>query len=51
MYISICEIADQSKFEKGTQSLCTGTTLRDGIGREAGGGGQFQDGGHMCTHG
>ena len=38
MYISICEIADQSKFEKGTQSLCAGTTQRDGMGTEVEGG-------------
>ena len=29
---------------------CTGMTLRDGMGREVGGGG-LQDGEHMYTHG
>ena len=40
MYITICEIDDQSKFDaqkQGTQSWRTGTTLRDGVGREVGG--------------
>ena len=41
MCITICEINDQSKFDalkQGTQSQCTGITLRDGMGREVGGG-------------
>ena len=34
---------------QGAQRWCTGMTLRDGMGREAGGG--VQDGEHMYTHG
>ena len=33
----------------GTQSQCTGTTQRDGMGREVGG--EFGTGVHMYTHG
>ena len=35
---------------QGAQGWCTGMTLRDGIGREVGGGG-VQDGEHMYTLG
>ena len=35
--------------ETGTQSQCTGTTLRDVMGKEVEG--RIQDGGHMYTHG
>ena len=28
----------KNRFQLGTQSRCTGTTLRDGMGREVGGG-------------
>jgi len=35
--------------KQGTKSWCTGTTLRNGMGREVAGG--VQDGGHMYTHG
>ena len=35
--------------KQGTQGLCTGMTLRDGVGREVGGG--FPDEGHMYTFG
>jgi len=35
--------------ETGTQSWYTGTTQRDGVGKEMGGG--FRMGGHMYTHG
>ena len=35
--------------KQGTQNKGTGTTLRDGMGREEGGG--VLDGGHMYTHG
>ena len=41
MYITICEIDHQSKFnawKQGTQSQCTGMTLSDGMGREGGSG-------------
>ena len=34
---------------QGTQGWCNGMTLRDGMGREVGGG--IQDVGHMHTHG
>ena len=34
---------------QGAQGWCTGMTLRDGMGREVGGG--VQDGEHMYTHG
>ena len=34
---------------QGAQGWYTGMTLRDGMGREVGGG--VQDGEHMCTHG
>ena len=33
---------------QGAQGWCTGMTLRDGMGREVGGG--VQDGEHMYTH-
>ena len=36
-------------FKLGAQGWCTGMTLRDGMGREVGGG--VQDGEHMYTHG
>ena len=41
---------------QGAQGLCTGMTMRDGMGREVGwdgeGGGMgVQDGGHMYIHG
>ena len=35
--------------KQGTQSWCSGTTQRDGVGREVGEG--FRMGGHMGTHG
>ena len=35
--------------KQGTQSQCTGTALRDGMGREVGGG--LRMWGHMYTHG
>jgi len=35
--------------KQGTQNWCSGTTQRDGLGRDVGGG--VQDGGHMRTHG
>ena len=35
--------------KQGTQSLCSGTTQRDGTGREVEGG--FRMGGHLCTRG
>ena len=35
--------------KRGTQSWCTGTTLRDRMGREVGGR-RVQDGGHRYTH-
>ena len=34
---------------QGAQGQCTGMTLRDGMGREVGGG--LKDGEHMYTHG
>ena len=34
---------------QGAQGWCTGMTLRDGTGKEGGGG--VQDGEHMYTHG
>ena len=34
---------------QGAQGWCTGTTLRDAMGREVEG--VVQDGGHMYTHG
>ena len=45
MYITICKIDDQ----QGTQSRCSGTTQREGVGRVWGGG--FRMVGHMYTHG
>ena len=45
VYITICKVDDQCKFwcmKQGSQSLCTGTTQRDGVGREVGRG--LQDG-------
>ena len=35
--------------ETSARTWCTGMTLRDGVGREVGGG--IQDGDHMYTHG
>ena len=35
--------------KQGTQSQCTGTIQRDGMGRVVGGG--VRDGGHMYTYG
>ena len=35
--------------KQGTQSWCSGTTQRDGLGKEVGEG--FRMGGRMCTHG
>ena len=48
MYITICEIDDQSKFDarNGTQSRYTEMTQRDGVGREVGGGFGMR---HTCT--
>ena len=48
MYNTICKIDDQCKFDawNGTQSRCSGTTQRDGEGRESGEG--VQDG-DTCT--
>ena len=47
MYIIIRKIDDQCKFSRnqGTQNLCSGTTQRDGVGREVGG--RFRMGGHV----
>ena len=50
MYITICKIEEQCKFEcmkQGTQSQCSGTTQRDRVGREVGGG--FRMGWGTCT--
>ena len=47
MYITICEIDDQSKFD--AWNLCTETTQRDGMGRGVRGG--FRTGRHMYTCG
>jgi len=48
MYIIICEIDRQSRFDSlaGAQGWCTGMTLRDGMRREDGGG--FRTG-NTCT--
>ena len=45
MYITICKIDDQCM----KQSQCSGTTKRDKVRSDAGGG--FRRGGHMCTWG
>ena len=44
---------DQKNFKKGKSNWgwCTGTTQRDGLGREEGGGTRVQDGDHMYTCG
>ena len=49
MYITICERSSPiSMYETGRQSQCTGTTLRDGMGREVGWGGRWDgEGGGM----
>ena len=49
MYIAICKIDDQCKFmhEAGQSKLVSGTTQRDGVQREMGGG--FRMGKHMYT--
>ena len=49
MYITICEIDDQSKFDSCNKALkagALGTTQRDGLGREVGGGFRMGD---TCT--
>ena len=38
-----------SRHEAGIQSWCSGTTQRDGVGKEVGRG--FRLGGHLYTHG
>ena len=40
MYIAVCETDDQRKFDAWNRALSrsSGTTLRDGVGREVGGG-------------
>ena len=56
MYINICEIDRQSRFDagpgpglrQGAQGWCTGMTLRDGMGERLEGG---LDRGHMYTPG
>ena len=48
MYIAICKIDEQCKFEcmkQGTQSQCSGTAQRDRVGREVGR--MFRMGVHM----
>ena len=48
MYITICKIDEQCKFEcmkQGTQSQCSGTTQRDRVGWAVGR--VFRMGGHM----
>ena len=40
-----------SMHDTGCLGLCTGTTQRDGMGREEGGGRRVQDGEHMYTCG
>ena len=52
MYITICEIDCQSRFDAWDRVLragATGMTLRDGVEREVGGGVQNWE--HMYTHG
>ena len=51
MYITMCEIDDQSKFDAltGQSKPVHWDIQRDGMGREVGGG--FRTGGHMYTHG
>ena len=46
MYTTICETDHQSSMPKTGHSGRTGTTLRDGIGREVGGGFRMGD---TCT--
>ena len=52
LYITICEIDDLSKFNACnralTQSRCTGKTLRDGMGKEVGGGFRMGDPRDSC---
>jgi len=51
MYITMCEIDDQSKFDVWNRALKAGAVgLPWGMGWEGGGRGA-QDGGHMYTHG
>ena len=38
MYITICKTDDQSEFDAWSRALKVGTTQRDGMGREVGGG-------------
>ena len=50
MYVSICEIHDQSKFDAWNRALKAGALGHpEGWGGEGGGG--VHDGGHMYTHG
>ena len=49
MYITICKIDDQSNMKQGPQTQCSGTTQRDGMGRDGGEG--FGTEGHMYPHG
>ena len=50
MYINICEIDDQSKYDAWNRALKASGLGPRGIGWEGGGRG-FQDGGRMYTHG
>ena len=46
MYITICEIDEPVQFlcmRQGAPDRCTGMTLRDGMGREVGGGFRMGD--------
>ena len=50
MYITVCEINDEcqvQRMKQGTQSWFSGTTQKNGVGKQMAG---VQDGGHMCTH-
>ena len=46
MYITICEIDRQSRFNRVHETECTGMTSRDGMGKEVGGGFRMGD---TCT--
>ena len=47
--VELDQYRDHGCMKQGTQTQCTGTTQRDGMGREVGGG--FGTGGHMYTCG
>ena len=52
MNVTICKVDDQCKFDAWSRALrsqCSGTSQKDRVGKEVGGG--VQDGGHMFTHG